>query len=415
MSKVTLPQLAWFGQRDIEFALPENWRVKIYNMPGDSRRALTAEEMRAAIARPTGSPPLRELARGKQQAVILFDDMTRVTHVSELVPFVLEELAAAGLPDGNIRFVCSLGCHAGLDRIAFAKKLGEKVVSRFPVYNHDPFANCVPVGKTQTYGTELCLNAEVMKCDLRIAIGCVVPHPTTGFGGGGKIVLPGVASWDAILHMHTCANKDISRLRGQGVMGMGYYENNPMWHEVQEGARLAKLDFVINTLINSQGETTAVYAGALDAAYGGALREAVTHYRTPKTAGESIVIGNTFAKANEAYLVGLSNSSLALGPEGGDVVVIANAPDGQVTHYLMGPFGETTLAPLCTPLRVSRRVNQMVVYTEYPDIAGERYIEKSAKVTFLNKWDAVIRVLHETHRDGTGVAVYPGIDIQYIA
>jgi nickel-dependent lactate racemase len=69
------------------------------------------------------------------------------------------------------------------------------VLKRFPVYNHNPFNNCVPIGTTKTFGTEVSINAEVMKSDLKIAIGGIVPHGMTGFGGGGKIILPGVASF----------------------------------------------------------------------------------------------------------------------------------------------------------------------------------------------------------------------------
>jgi len=53
-------------------------------------------EIRAAIASPIGMPPLREMARGKKEVAIIFDDMTRSTQVSAIVPSFLEELAEAG-------------------------------------------------------------------------------------------------------------------------------------------------------------------------------------------------------------------------------------------------------------------------------------------------------------------------------
>ena len=77
-----------------------------------------------------------------------------------------------------------------MNRVDFAKKLGEETLSRFPVYNHNPFVNCVYVGTT-SYGTEVFINAEVMKCDLKITIGSIVPHIFAGFGGGSKIIMPG--------------------------------------------------------------------------------------------------------------------------------------------------------------------------------------------------------------------------------
>jgi nickel-dependent lactate racemase len=80
--------------------------------------------------------------------VIIFDDIQRVTRVSKIVPFVLEELAEAGISDNAIRFICANGCHAAMDRSDMAKKLGEDVLRRFPVYNHNAFGNCVDAGVT---------------------------------------------------------------------------------------------------------------------------------------------------------------------------------------------------------------------------------------------------------------------------
>jgi len=162
MNTVTLPQLPWHGTKELRLPLPDNWQVESI-----------------------GIAPIREFARGKKEVVIIFDDMTRVTRVAKIVPFVLKELAEAGIPDNKIRFICGLGSHGTLNQLDFSKKLGKATIARFPVYNHNPFAHCTYVGTTNTYGTKLYINEEVMKGDLKIAIGLVVPHPVSGFGGGG--------------------------------------------------------------------------------------------------------------------------------------------------------------------------------------------------------------------------------------
>ena len=208
MNTITLPQLPWHGAKELKLNLPDSWQVEFYHMNGWNRPALNPEEMKTAVTNPIGMAPLREVARRKKEVVIIFDDMTRVTRTAGIVPFVLEELAEAGIPDERIRFVCALGCHGALTRLDFVKKLGTAIVDRFPVYNHNAFAHCTYVGTTKTYGTRLYLNEEVMQCDLKIAIGLAAPHPATGFGGGGKIILPGVASFESAQHNHRAAMKD---------------------------------------------------------------------------------------------------------------------------------------------------------------------------------------------------------------
>jgi len=412
MNTIKLSQPAWYEPKEFVLPLPDGWQVEVCNMAGYNRSALMPDEIKAAISKPIGIPPIRELAKGKKEVVIIFDDMTRVTRVAEIVPFVLEELAEAGIPDSSIRFIMALGCHGAKDRRDFVKKLGEDTLARFPVYNHNAFGNCTYVGTTATFETKVYVNEEVMKCDLKIAIGSVVPHPTSGFGGGGKIILPGVTSFETIEHNHGTIYKMV-REEGKSVTGMGNFDSNPLRIDIEEAAVLSGLDVIINCIVNTRGETVSIFTGALKPAYAAAVQEAKTHYLTPRVEGKDIVIANTVAKANEGWL-GLPIAYQAINPEGGDVVLIANMPEGQVTHYLLGPFGKTSWGPQRFGPRLPRRVNHLIVYTEYPDLASRAWFgEDSDKIPFLHKWDDVLQLLEKTHGKDAKVVIYPNAELQY--
>jgi len=407
---IIVPQLAWYGPKELELPLPDSWQVEVCNMSGYNRPALTADEIKASISSPIGMPPLRELAKGKKEVAIIFDDMTRATRVAQIVPFVLEGLAQAGIPDNRIRFIAALGVHGAMNRIDFVKKLGEEILARFPVFNHNAFDNCTYVGTTSTYKTKVYLNQEVMNCDLKIAIGEVVPHPMNGFGGGGKMILPGVAAFETIRSNHLRLVKDKSEHRDKQIIGMGLFDNNPMRVDIEEAASLAGLDVLINCLLNMWGETVAIFAGAMKPAYAAAIKEAKTHYLTPRVKDKDIVIANTYAKANEAA-IGLGIAFPAV-TEGGDVVLIANAPDGQIPHYLMGPFGKTVQGMLPRQV-VPQHINRLLIYTEYPDVKSKSWIQESDKILILNRWDEVLEVLQRAHGAEAKVAVYPSAEIQY--
>jgi nickel-dependent lactate racemase len=412
MNNIKLPQLAWYGIKELVLPIPENWQVETHNMVGYNLPALTPDQIEAAVADTIGTPSIRELAKDKQQVVIIFDDMTRATRTYDILPAVLSELAAAGITDNQIRLICALGCHGTYTREHFAKKLGEDAMARFPVYNHNAFGNCTHVGKTTTYGTEVYVNEEVMKCDLKIAIGSVVPHPMNGFGGGGKMILPGVTSFETTRQNHESFYETAREPREHRIVGTGIFDENPMRMDIEEAARLAGLDIMINCLINTRGETTAVFSGALGPAYMAAVRVAKDHYLTPHAEGQDIVISNTFAKANEGFIgAAIGYGSVA---EGGDVVLIANAPDGQVTHYLLGPFGNDSFAPMRQGARVPPHVNRLIVFSEYPDLASRSWFGESDRVIFRHKWNDVLELL-ASHKGDTKVAVYPNAEIQYCA
>ena len=78
-------------------------------LAGTGQLSVNRQRSRAAIAKPIDTAPIRQLAKGKKEVAIIFDDMTRATRVADIVPFVLEELAEAGIPDNKIRFICALG------------------------------------------------------------------------------------------------------------------------------------------------------------------------------------------------------------------------------------------------------------------------------------------------------------------
>jgi len=413
MNIIRVPQLAWYETKELELPFPDSWQVEVYNMAGYNRPAMKPDEIKASISNPIGIPPIRELARGKKEVVIIFDDMTRVTRAAKIVPFVLEELAAAGIPDNRIRFIVALGLHSTMWRQHFVKKLGEEIVARFPVYNHNPFANCTYVGTTATYRTRVYANEEVMKCDLKIAIGSVVPHPMSGFGGGGKIILPGVVSFETTDWNHRMMYKSEQEHQDNPVIGMGIFDNNPMHYDIDEAANLVGLDVLINCLVNMWGETVSVYAGAMEPAYAIAVQEAKTHYLTPRVKGKDIVIANTFAKVNEA-VNGLGIAYPAVNTGGGDVVLIGNAPEGQVTHYLLGPFGKTTWAKQHQffPSKVPQHVNHLIVYSEYPH-RGSSWLDEDDKILYLDRWDDVLKLLQKSHGADTKVAVYSNSEIQY--
>lgn len=86
-------------------------------LPPDERRGrrkLTHPEIEKSFPKPISSKPIRELAKGKREIVILFDDLARQTLVFEVLPWVLRELGEAGISDEQIRLIAALGAHGAL-------------------------------------------------------------------------------------------------------------------------------------------------------------------------------------------------------------------------------------------------------------------------------------------------------------
>jgi nickel-dependent lactate racemase len=96
-------------------------------MLGHDAKGVTKKEIQAAFDNPIGTTRISELARGKNEVAILFDDLSRPTKVAELVPYVLKEIKEGGISDERIRFVAASGAHGAMKLMDFRKKLGTKV------------------------------------------------------------------------------------------------------------------------------------------------------------------------------------------------------------------------------------------------------------------------------------------------
>jgi nickel-dependent lactate racemase len=193
---------------------------------------------------------------------------------------------------------------------------------------------------------------------------------------------------------------------------MGALEDNPRRRDIDEAADIAGLDMKIDALVNIWGETADIFAGKPRPAYAAALAAARAHYLTPSARDMDIVIANTFAKANEA-ISGLLVAFPSVSKRGGDVVLIADAPEGQATHYLMGPFGNEIAGKLRLQMKVPENVNRLIIFSEYPELASRKYLEDTDKVILTDNWAEVMKLLGKSHGTKAKVAVYPDADIQY--
>ncbi len=67
------------------------------------------------------------------------DDNTRPTPTGLILPLLLDELNAAGVPDGAVEVIIALGTHRPMTEAEIELKFGAAVVARVPIRNHDAF------------------------------------------------------------------------------------------------------------------------------------------------------------------------------------------------------------------------------------------------------------------------------------
>lgn len=241
-----------YGKEKIPISLPQKNLLKICLLKDKPGVEDNIEEIKEAIKNPIGSKTISQIAQEKHTAVVICTDITRPTPDKLLIPPILDELNKGGISDKNIKVIIALGQHRKMTEEEMKEKVGEKILKRIKVVQHDPDNNLFYLGKSKR-GNELWVNKDVAQADVKISTGNIIPHRYAGYGGGAKSILPGVSSRETIGHNHLYVET--------GEAALGKIEGNPVREEMEEAAKMIGLDMIVNTVMNVKNEIVKVVAG----------------------------------------------------------------------------------------------------------------------------------------------------------
>jgi nickel-dependent lactate racemase len=297
-----------------------------------------------ALGNPHGALRLADIAKGRGSAVVITSDATRAVPNRELLPAVVAELNAAGVGDGAIQVIIGTGAHRGATPGELRKMFGAEWIRRLRVANHDARGDTVAVGTT-AHGNEVLVDRRVAEAEVRIALGLVEAHEFAGFTGGPKAILPAVCGYDTIIRNHSIAMMSDPGVRPTMLQG------NPIHEEMCEAARLARLDFVVNVVLDSRLRPLAVAAGDPVAAQAELVRF-VRGYAEVYVSGDApdIVVTGP-GRPLDINLYQSIKSLVAIEPFVGhdtQVVLLSACRDGTGSSEMLEPFagGATPAAVL---------------------------------------------------------------------
>lgn len=292
-----------------------------------------------SLLRPISSLPLPDLVKRGAKVLLLADDLTRPTPQRLLIPPLLEYLNKAGVPDRDIQILIALGTHRKMTAEEVEKHFGRAVYRRVEIVNHeyDDPAFLKPGGQT-TDGIPIVVNRRVLESDMVIGVSSIVPHAQVGWGGGAKIVVPGVGGADTVSKMHLLAANQPDYPFFGGIV------ENPVRHLIEEVALESGLAFILNGIFNGRYALSHVVAGHPVAAHrvGVGIAEKIFIRPIPKLADIVVVDAHP---ADMDFWQGLKAETLAsLAVESGGVIIIhGRFPDGvSPIHDELDRFGTHT-------------------------------------------------------------------------
>jgi lactate racemase len=324
-----------YGEEELEFMLQPWFDLDIV----ESGTAAPIEDLAAETARrlqsPLGDKRLRDMAADAvrtaptARAVIAVTDLTRASPDGVLVPPLLDELNAGGIPDARITVIVAVGLHRATTDAEKREKLGT-VVDRVRVVDsdgRDP-AMWADLGAIPPYDVPGFTQKLVKDADLVVATGIVEPHQYAGYSGGRKTVAIGCSGEPVIAATH-----GMRFLEDPGVR-LAKIEGNPFHETVREIARRAGLRFCLNVVTDDRERVVAVAAGDPDAVLAALVVKAAALYTRPIQKQYDIVIaGVGHPKDVNLYQASRAATYLRFAPtpvvrEGGAIIIPARLEEG---------------------------------------------------------------------------------------
>ncbi len=292
------------------------------------------EALAAALAAPQGTAPLRDLVGTGDMVAVVFSDITRPMPNDRVLPPLLAALGDVGVDDDRITLINALGTHRPQSEEELVRMLGEELVQRYRIVQHDAWDDEQLVGVARNRaGRTVRVNRAYVEASVKILTGFVEPHFFAGFSGGPKAVLPGIADIESIMDNHG------AELLSHPGATWAVTEGNPLWEELRDVVLATEPTFLLNVTLNRDRAMTGVFAGEMLAAH----REATDFVRAnalqPVESPFDIVI-----TSNSGYPLDLNlyqavkgmSAAAQIVKEGGDIIIAAECWDGIPSH---GEYG----------------------------------------------------------------------------
>jgi nickel-dependent lactate racemase len=219
-------------------------------------------ELARLLAQPNGTPPLSELAAGRNDACIVICDITRPVPNQMILEPLLATLAAAGIPRDKITILVATGLHRPSTPDEIVEMVGAEIAARYQVVDHHGqqinehtylgmSPRCVPIW----------IDSRYVRADLKITIGLIEPHLMAGFSGGRKLICPGIAALETVKVWHGPAFIE------HPLADCGILEGNPVHEENTWIGRHVGCDFIVNVVIDADRRPLKFVAGDMEQAF----------------------------------------------------------------------------------------------------------------------------------------------------
>ena len=315
-----------YGRTGLDVELPADRTIGPLEIKAAEPLADPEATLTALLEKPIGTPPLRELARGKKNACILVCDITRPVPNATLLRPILKVLHEEGLKTHDVLILVATGLHRPSTPAERIEMLGHEIASSYRVEDHygTRLEEHTFLGTTPR-GVPAWIDTRYVTADLKITTGLIEPHPMAGYSGGRKLICPGIAALETVKLWHG------PQFLEHPKADCGFLDGNPVHEENTRIARMAGCDFIANVTLDAKRRVTSVVAGDMEEAFLAGVRFIEDIVKAPVREPVDIVVTSsagypldtTFYQAVKGM-----TGCLPIVKQGGTIILAASLTEG---------------------------------------------------------------------------------------
>ena len=306
------------------FALPFSGQADIYRTREPDQNitpSLFASRLKEELQRMR--PDLSDVS-------IVVGDKTRLCGYPEYLPVLVKTLEDFGADRNRMSVFIAYGAHAPQSdaecRAAYGDTYGNLRFIHHDCTDDRCFSN---LGKTAR-GTRVRIRKDILATTFLVTFGAISHHYFAGYGGGRKLIFPGLGHRDSIYHNHGLFldrnHRALSLFCRSGVL-----DQNPLAEDLAEFETFRPADLAVHGILDSKGRVCDLLAGAGTAHFRNACAAHGKNCEIDTTKEYGLVVAScggfpkdiNFIQSHKAI-----EHASAFVQDNGTLIVLAQCPDG---------------------------------------------------------------------------------------
>jgi nickel-dependent lactate racemase len=262
---------------------------------------------------------------------IVVADKTRLCEYKNYLPWVVEILQKKNIQKHQIRFFIAYGTHAAQSDSECLSAYGD-IYTNYEFIHHDSSDKnlFIYLGRTER-GTKIHVRKDIIESDLIITFGALSHHYFAGYGGGRKLLFPGLGYKPDIYRNHELfLDKKLKKLS----IGCrpGNFENNPIAHDLKQIDDAVNIPRIsIHGILDSKARVCQLVVGKSYNDFLNACNTLDSYYKVRDKDQYNLVIAScggfpkdiNFIQAHKAI-----NNAAMFVKNKGSLIMTAQCPDG---------------------------------------------------------------------------------------